>query len=117
MPTTTAVIGILLGFGALQELFVRGIWNGERHALLIGAAGAVVSALLLVAALAMWRGWRGWSRLAALAGALSITFHAYAALGPERSVGMFALLVGVAIGVALLAQAVRSREGSGTLVR
>jgi hypothetical protein len=30
---------------------------------------------------------------------------------------MFALLVGVAIGVALLAQAVRSREGSGTLVR
>jgi hypothetical protein len=117
MPMTTAVIGIMLGFGALQELFVRGIWNGERQPLFVGAVGAMVSALLLVAALSMWRGWKVWPRVAALAGAFSIAFHAYAALGPERSVGMFALLVGVGIGVALLAQALRARDSRPTIVR
>jgi len=117
MPMTTAVIGLMLGFGALQELFVRGIWNGERQPLFIGAAGAVVSALLLLAALAMWRRWTVWPRLAALAGALSVAFHVYAAVGPERSVGMFAMLSGVGIGVALLVQALRSRETRPHVVR
>ena len=99
LAMTTAVIGLMLGFGGLQELFVRGIWNGEREALVIGAAGAVVSALLLLAALAMWRRWAVWPRLAALAGALSVAFHIYAALPPTRSVGLFALLSGVVIGL------------------
>ncbi len=92
MPMTTVVIGLMLGFGALQELFVRGIWNGEGQPLVVGAAGAVVSALLLLAALAMWRGWSAWPRTAALAGVLSVVFHTYAAFGPERYVGNFALL-------------------------
>lgn len=117
MPMTTAVIGLMLGFGALQELFVRGIWNGEQQPLLIGAAGAVVSAMLLIAALAMWRRWPVWPRLSALAGTLSVAFHAYAALGPERSVGNFAMLTGVGIGVALLAQALRSRESEMHVLR
>ena len=117
MPLTTAVIGMMLGFGALQELFVRGMWNGEGRPLLIGATGAVVSTLLLLAALAMWRRWGAWPRIAALAGALSIAFHAYAALGPERSVGSFAMLAGVGIGAALLAQALRSRESGPHVVR
>jgi hypothetical protein len=114
---TTAVIGLMLGFGALQELLVRGIWNGEGQPLVIGAAGALVSALLLLAALAMWRGWSAWPRFAALAGALSVAFHAYAALGPERYVGNFALLTGAGIGIALLAQALRSRESGLHLER
>ena len=117
LPMTTAVIGLMLGFGGLQELFVRGIWNGERQPLFVGAGGAVTSALLLLAALAMWRQWAVWPRLAAFAGALSVVFHTYAALGPERSVGMFALLTGVGIGLVLLVQALRSREERPHLVR
>ena len=117
MPMTTAVIGFMLGFGALQELFVRGIWKAEGQSLLIGAAGSVVSAMLLLAALAMWRRWDAWPRLAALAGALSVAFHVYAALPPMRIVGTFALVAGVAIGVALLAQAIRAREHGLHVVR
>ena len=117
LPVTTAVIGIMLGFGGLQELFVRGIWNGERQPLLVGAAGTLASALLLLTALAMWRRWTVWPRLAAFAGALSIAFHVVAALPPERYVGVFALLLGVGIGVVLLAHALRSRERRPHIVR
>lgn len=116
LPMTTVVIGLMLGFGGLQELFVRGIWNGERQPFFVGAAGTLVAALLLLAALAMWRRWEVWPRLAALAGALSVAFHVYAALPPERYVGVFALLIGVGIGVVLLAHALRSREGRPHLV-
>lgn len=45
-PITTAMVGLLLGFGGLQELFVRGIWNGERQPLLFGATGALIASLL-----------------------------------------------------------------------
>jgi hypothetical protein len=117
LPATTAVIGILLGFGGLQELFVRGIWNGERQPFLVGAGGAAVAALLLLAALAIWRRWAVWPRLAAFAGALSVVFHVYAALPPARNVGVFAMLSGVGIGVVLLAQALRSRERRPHIVR
>ena len=117
LPMTTAVIGLMLGFGGLQELFVRGIWNGERQSLFTGAAGAVTAALLLVAALAMWRRWAVWPRLAAFAGAVSVALHVYAALPPERSVGVLALLSGVGIGLVLLAHALRSRESGPHLVR
>ena len=117
LPITTAVIGFLLGLGGLQELFVRGIWNGERQPLLVGAAGALVSALLLLAALAIWRRWSHWPRIAMLAGALSIVFHVYGALPPERYVGLLAMTLGVGIGVALLAYTIRRRESSLHLVR
>jgi hypothetical protein len=65
----------------------------------------------------MWRRWSAWPRLAALAGALSVAFHTYAALGPERTVGHFAMLIGVGIGVALFAQALRSRESRPHVLR
>ena len=117
VPITTAVVGLVLGFGGLQELFVRGIWDGERQPLLLGAAGALVAALLLLSALAMWRRWTVWPRLAALAGALSVAVHVYGALPPERNVGVLALMLGVGIGVVLLAQALRSRESRPHLVR
>ena len=110
LPITTAVIGFLLGVGGLQELFVRGIWNGELQPLLVGASGALVSALLLVAALAIWRRWPQWPRIATMAGALSIAFHLYGALPPERNVGLLAMTLGVGIGIALLASAIRRRE-------
>ena len=117
LSITTAVIGLLLGLGGLQELFVRGIWQGERQPLLMGAAGALISTLLLVTALAIWRQWATWPRLAAVAGALSIVFHAYGALPPERNVGVFGMLIGVGIGFTLLASALRQRDAGMRVVR
>ena len=110
LSITTAVIGFLLGLGGLQELVVRGIWNGELQPLIVGATGALVSTLLLVAALAIWRRWSQSSRVAMLAGALSIAFHVYGALPPARYVGPLAMTLGVGIGIALLAYAIRRRE-------
>jgi hypothetical protein len=110
LSITTAVVALLLGFGGLQEFLVRGIWNRELQPLVIGALGALVSALLLVAAIAIWRRWSLSPRVAATAGALSIAFHTYGALNPEHNVGMLAMLSGVGIGIALLVYVARRRE-------
>jgi hypothetical protein len=116
LPLTTAVIGFLLGLGGLREFLVDGIWYGQLQPLLVGAAGALVSSLLLLAAVAIWLQWSRWPRLAAFAGALSIVFHLYGALQPERNVGLLAMTMGVGIGVALLAHA-RRRAVAVRLVR
>ena len=117
LPITTAVIGFLLGLGGLQELFVRGIWNGELQPLIVGASGALVSAMLLVAAFAIWRRWTQWPRIAATAGALSIAFHVYGAMPPERNVGLLAMTLGIGIGITLLAYVIRRREPPLELIR
>ena len=117
LPLTTAVIGFLLGLGGLREFFVDGIWYGQLQPLLVGAAGALVSALLLVAAIAIWLRWSRWPRVATCAGALSIVFHLYAALQPQRNVGLFAMMLGVGVGIALLAHARRGREVALELVQ
>jgi hypothetical protein len=116
LPLTTAVIGFLLGLGGLRELLVDGIWYGQLQPLLIGAAGALVSSLLLLAAVAIWLRWSRWPRLASFAGALSIVFHVYGALQPQRSVGLLAMTLGVGIGVALLAHVGRRRRVALQLV-
>ena len=103
----TAVIGMLLGLGGLQELVVRGILNREVQPLFVGAVGALVGALLLLTALALWRRWTHWPRLAIAAGTVSVVFHLYASMTPERYVGMLAMLLGVGIGVALIVRGAR----------
>jgi len=97
-----AVIAIALGFGAVQELVVRGVRGGEPQPLAVGAVGAVASGLLLAAAAALWREAAGASRLAGVAAAVSAGFHAYAALPPHRNVGPAALLLALAASAALL---------------
>ena len=82
LPITTAVIGFVLGLGGLQELFVRGIWNGELPSLVVGAMGALVSSPLT-----------------------------------GRYVGLLAMMLGVGIGIALLAYTIRHPESSPQLVR
>ena len=116
LPLTTAVIGFLLGLGGLRELIVDGIWYGQLQPLLIGAAGALVSSLLLLAAIAIWLRWSRWPRLASFAGAVSIVFHVYGALQRERSIGVLAMTLGVGIGVALLAHVGRRRRVALQLV-
>ncbi|PYP77842.1 MAG: hypothetical protein DMD35_13470 [Gemmatimonadetes bacterium] len=116
LPLTTAVIGFLLGLGGLREFLVDGIWYGQLQPLLVGAAGALVSSLLLLAAIAIWLGWSRWPRVATVAGALSIVFHIYGALQPERNVGLLAMTMGVGIGVALLAHVKRHPQAALQLV-
>ena len=117
LPLTTALIGFLLGLGGLREFLVDGIWYGQMQPLLVGAAGALVSSLLLLAAIAIWLRWSRWPALAACAGGLSIAFHLYAGLQPQRNVGRFAMTLGIGVGVALLAHVRRRRDAALELVR
>jgi hypothetical protein len=117
LPLTTAVIGFLLGLGGLREFLVDGIWYRQLQPLLVGAAGALVSSLLLLAAIAIWLRWSRWPRLATCAGVLSIVFHLYAALQPQRNVGFLAVTLGVGVGIALLTHVRRRTGGALELVR
>jgi hypothetical protein len=103
----TAVIGMLLGFGGLQELVVRGILYREVQPFVVGAVGALVGALLLLASIALWRRWSRWPRLAVAAGSASVVFHVYASMPPARNVGLLAMLLGVGIGLALIVRGAR----------
>ena len=96
------LVGLLTGFGAVQELYVRGIINGGVQPLIINLAGTVVSVLFLISGVAMWRKWanaRTWTIVTAIS---SIVFHVYAALPPHRNVGPVALIVGAGYGLVLL---------------
>ena len=109
--SAVGIIGVLvaaaLGFGAVQELVVRGVRGGEVQAFVVGLLGAVVSLSLGLAALAQWRRRTGARRMAIIAALAAIVFHAYAALPPHRYVGMFALLIAVVYAVILLVTVLR----------
>jgi hypothetical protein len=108
---TAAALGILvamlLGFGAVEELVVRGVRGGEVQSLLVGLAGAFVSLLLVLAVLALWRHHVNARPLAIVAGIAVTVFHAYAALPPHRYVGFLVLALATVYGAALLAIALR----------
>jgi hypothetical protein len=101
----SAVVALLLGAPAIQELVVRGIRGGETQPAVIGVVGAIASLLILVAGVAHWRRWPTARSLLLGAGALSIGFHAYAALPPHVNVGRAAMLIGVGYGLVLIALA------------
>jgi len=96
------LVGLLTGFGAMQELIVRGIIDRELQPLIISLVGVVVSVLFLTSGLAMWRQWPGTRRLVVITAIVSILFHVYAALPPHRNVGPVALIVGAGYGLVLL---------------
>ncbi len=99
------LVAIFLGFGAVDELLVRGIRGGEVQPLIIGLVGTTVSLLIALAALSLWRQHRSARRLAVGAAVAAIVFHAYAALPPHRNVGLLALLVAAAYAATLLGTA------------
>src|SRR5262245_51554552 len=105
------VVGLLLASGGAQEVIVRGILGGERVPFVVGAIGTVVSLLLSLSGVAMWRRWRGARELALLACALVALFCVMAAL-PPRYVGFAALLVGV--GYPVVAATYLLRQGHET---
>jgi hypothetical protein len=98
----TILVALLTGFGAVQELIVRGILNREVQPFIIGLAGTAISVLFLISAIAMWRKWATAQTWAIVAAISSILFHIYAALPPHRNVGVLALIIGAGYGLVLL---------------
>jgi hypothetical protein len=96
------LVGLLLGFGAVQEVIVPGINGGQVQPFVIGLAGTAISVLFLISGIAIWRKWPGTRRLVIVTAILSILFHVYAALPPHRNVGFIALIIGAGYGLVLL---------------
>ena len=106
----TIIVALLLGFGALQELYVPGIQGGGVQPFWVGATGAVLCGLLIAASVALWRRWKGARGFAILAALLFIAFHLYASLPPHRNVGVQAVLLASAYGLAFLVYALRHQR-------
>jgi hypothetical protein len=104
----SVLIALVLGFGAVQEA-MQGFRGGDVRPILIGLVGTVVSVLVATAGVAIWREWTAARRLGILAGLSSIVFHVFAALPPLRNVGMVAAILGVGIGLVLLAVALSAK--------
>lgn len=96
------LVALFLGYGAVEEFWVRGVRGGEVQPLVVGLAGAFVSLLLALAGVRLWQRRPNARPLAVVAAVLSIAFHVYAALPPHRNVGILALLVGAGYGLLLL---------------
>jgi cytochrome b subunit of formate dehydrogenase len=103
------VVGLLLGFGAVQELIVGGLRNPEAQPFM-GLAGIVVSVLFIISGVAMWRKSPSARRLAIVTAVSSIVFHGYAALPPHRIMGLPALIIGAGYGLILLVITLSSKE-------
>jgi hypothetical protein len=102
LAVLSILVALLTGFGAVQELIVRGIIDREVQPFIIGLVGTAVSVLFLISGIAMLRKWataRTWVIVTAI---LSILFHVYAALPPHRNVGPPALIIGAGYGLVLL---------------
>jgi hypothetical protein len=102
-------VGLLLAAGGVQEVVVRGVIGGERAPFVVGAIGTVVSLLLCLSGIALWRNWRGARGLTLTACVLVAGFCTLAAMPPPRYVGNAALLVGV--GYPLIVIALQLRGG------
>lgn len=107
----SGIAAVSLGFGAVQEIIVRGLQNRELQPALVGIAGATVSVLLLVAGVAYVQR-KSYARWLCIAAAmLSLAVHGYAALPPHVNVGFPALLVAMISAVVLLVAAMRDPQG------
>lgn len=96
------LVALFLGYGAVEELIIRGVRGGEVQPFFVGLVGIIVSVLLTISGIALWRQWPTARRLVLLAAISSVAFHVYAALPPHRNVGLLALLVGAGYGLILL---------------
>lgn len=96
------LVALFLGYGAVEEFWIRGVRGGEMQPLVVGLVGTCVSVLLALSGLALWRRWASARSLVIVAAVLSILFHAYAAFPPHRNVGILVLLVGAGYGLILL---------------
>ena len=105
-------VALLLGYGAVAELWIRGVRGGETQPLVIGIAGTLVSLALAVAGFARLRRWDSVRQLTIFTAVALVAFHVYAALPPHRNVGVGVALLATAYGVALLAVSLAGRGGT-----
>jgi hypothetical protein len=110
MAILNIIIGLLLGFGAVQELIIPGIGGRQLQPAIVGSVGAVASGLLIAAGIATFRRWRSVDVLTVAAGVSLIALHTYGALPPHRNVGILAFLVGTGYGLVLLAVHISRRR-------
>ncbi|MGI8782869.1 MAG: hypothetical protein ACR2L2_04355 [Acidobacteriota bacterium] len=103
------LVALFLGYGAVEEFIVRGVRGGEVQPFFVGLAGIILSLLLAISGIALWRQWVVARSLVLFAAISSVAFHVYAALPPHRNVGILALIVGVGYGLILLGVALGSR--------
>ncbi|HEY9404015.1 MAG TPA: hypothetical protein VIQ24_15250 [Pyrinomonadaceae bacterium] len=96
------LVALFLGYGAVEEFWVRGVRGGEMQPLVVGLMGAFVSVLLALSGVWLLRRRPDARTLAIVAAVLSIVFHVYAACPPHRNVGILVLLVGAGYGLFLL---------------
>jgi hypothetical protein len=102
LAVLSILVGLLTGFGAVQEFIVRGIMDRETQPFIIGLIGIVVSVLFIMSGVAMLKKWPSARRLAIVTAILSVLFHVYVALPPHRYVGFPALIIGAGYGLVLL---------------
>jgi len=79
------VVALFLGYGAVEELWIRGVRGGETQPLIVGIVGALVSLALAVTGFARWRHWANARQLTIFTAVALIAFHAYATTGAGRS--------------------------------
>ena len=101
------IAALLLGKAGYDEMIVLGIRGGLIQPLYVGITGILVSTLIGLAGVALWRRWPRARGFAIVAAVLSMVFHIYGALPPHRNVGVIGAVLGVAIGVVLLVAARR----------
>ncbi len=96
------LVALLTGFGALQELIMRAMFEWKLQPFLISLIGIMVSILFLTSAVALLRDWSTVRSLIILTGTLSILLHVYGTLPPHRTMGFIALIVGAGYGLVML---------------
>jgi len=96
-------VALFLGYGAVAELWIRGVRGGETQPFIVGAVGALTSLALAVAGLARLRRWDNVRQLTIFTAVALVAFHVYSALPPHRNVGIKIALLATVYGVVLLA--------------
>jgi hypothetical protein len=102
LVTLNLVVAALTAFGAMQEFIVRAFFKPQLQPLLLSVAGIVVSVLFIISGMAMLRQSRQARGLIFATGVLSILFHVYGVLPPQRNMSYVALFVGAGYGLLLL---------------
>lgn len=105
-------VALLLGYGAVEELWIRGVRGGETQPLIVGIVGALVSLSLAVAGVARLRRWPNARQVTIFTAVALVVFHVCAALPPHRNVGIGIALLATAYGVVLLAASFTGRNGA-----
>ncbi len=96
------LVALTTGFGALQQLVIRGIRDRQMQPLLLSLVAIIVSILFVTSGIALQRRWPTVRRLITLTGTLSILMHVYGVLPPHRNMGFFVLIVGAGYGLVML---------------